>query len=114
MGRLKQWKEDKLELQVNDLKVRASLVEKGPEPEVVQFNWEPAHLSFAEVLEAAGKIPLPPYIKREPSPEDASRYQTVYSKNSGSVAAPTTGLHFTNEIIGGLERQGWKTGAYPA
>ena len=108
VGRLKQWKEDKLELQVNDLKVGASLVEKRAEHQVVQFNWEPAHLSFAEVLEAAGKIPLPPYIKREPSPEDASRYQTVYSKNSGSVAAPTSGLHFTNEIIGGLERQGVK------
>ncbi|MHB8872809.1 MAG: tRNA preQ1(34) S-adenosylmethionine ribosyltransferase-isomerase QueA [Myxococcaceae bacterium] len=61
---------------------------------------------LGELLERAGKLPLPPYIEREPTREDAERYQTVYAKSPGSVAAPTAGLHFTPELLGVLEAKG--------
>lgn len=59
-----------------------------------------------DLFERSGKVPLPPYIRREPVQEDRARYQTVYAKNPGAVAAPTAGLHFTEEILGTLERSG--------
>jgi S-adenosylmethionine:tRNA ribosyltransferase-isomerase len=61
--------------------------------------WEPEDRSFAEILGLSGIVPLPPYLKREPVPADKLRYQTIYSKNDGAVAAPTAGLHFTKKII---------------
>ncbi|MCL1983496.1 MAG: tRNA preQ1(34) S-adenosylmethionine ribosyltransferase-isomerase QueA, partial [Clostridiales bacterium] len=64
---------------------------------------------FQERLEELGKMPLPPYIKRESSPEDRSRYQTVYCKEEGSAAAPTAGLHFTEELLGKARSAGVKT-----
>lgn len=66
---------------------------------VIDFSWTPADKSFAEVLQAAGVMPLPPYIKRKADNTDDTRYQTVYAKNEGSVAAPTAGLHFTDAVI---------------
>ena len=69
----------------------------------VEFEWN-ADFSFAEILNLAGVIPLPPYLKRVADENDASRYQTVYSKQEGSVASPTAGLHFTNEILEDLRR----------
>jgi S-adenosylmethionine:tRNA ribosyltransferase-isomerase len=65
----------------------------------IQFSWTPQELSFAEVLENVGKIPLPPYIQRDTTEEDTQRYQTVFAKEKGSVAAPTAGLHFTSEVL---------------
>lgn len=59
-----------------------------------------------EILEKFGKIPLPPYIKREPAPQDKDRYQTIYAKEKGAVAAPTAGLHFTPELLEKIERKG--------
>lgn len=69
----------------------------------VQFEWE-SDQTFSDILTAIGKIPLPPYIDREVSEEDTDRYQTVYSKMKGAVAAPTAGLHFTDQIIKGLKQ----------
>ncbi len=69
----------------------------------IQFSWHPQHLPFAQVLEYVGKIPLPPYIKRETTSTDAERYQTVFAKEKGSVAAPTAGLHFTKDIINQIQ-----------
>lgn len=66
---------------------------------VIRFNWTPADKSFAEVLQAAGVMPLPPYIKRKADNTDDTRYQTVYARYEGSVAAPTAGLHFTDAVI---------------
>lgn len=65
----------------------------------VRFQWNGNELSFGEVLESAGRIPLPPYVRREDLEQDYIRYQTVYSKNEGSVAAPTAGLHFTEDVL---------------
>jgi len=72
---------------------------------VVEFSWEPAELSFAEVIEMAGDIPLPPYIKRDVGNEDSERYQTIYAKDEGSVAAPTAGLHFTQDIFSSFDKK---------
>ena len=84
----------------------AERLEKNDNYSVVRFSWEPAELSFAEILEAAGEIPLPPYLHREAEASDRERYQTVFAKHEGSVAAPTAGLHFTNELIERLKNEG--------
>ncbi|MEQ8338091.1 MAG: S-adenosylmethionine:tRNA ribosyltransferase-isomerase [Cyclobacteriaceae bacterium] len=71
----------------------------------VTFRWPP-HYSFSEVLQQVGKVPLPPYLKREMNEEDKPRYQTVYSKHEGAVAAPTAGLHFSDEVLTQLKAKG--------
>jgi len=81
------------------------LQRKGTEA-TVEFSWEPACLSFAAVLDSAGVLPLPPYLKREAETDDAKRYQTVYAHLPGSVAAPTAGLHFTDAVLGDLRDKG--------
>ncbi|MBO5849245.1 MAG: S-adenosylmethionine:tRNA ribosyltransferase-isomerase [Bacteroidales bacterium] len=117
VGNSRRWKNDKLSLDVNvrqqDNKMTrqqatlyAERVEKNDNYSVVRFSWEPSHLSFAEILEAAGEIPLPPYLHREAEASDRERYQTVFAKYEGSVAAPTAGLHFTNELIQNLKDNG--------
>jgi S-adenosylmethionine:tRNA ribosyltransferase-isomerase len=90
--------------------MNASLVEKLADAYVVEFSWEPAGLSFAEVIEQAGDIPLPPYIKRSTDMDDTERYQTIYAKDEGSVAAPTAGLHFTQSIFEQLSQKNIQTG----
>ena len=77
---------------------------------LIDFRWEPAALPFAEVLRAAGHLPLPPYIARPETAADAVRYQTVYAAAEGAVAAPTAGLHFTPEILDELREKGFFTG----
>jgi S-adenosylmethionine:tRNA ribosyltransferase-isomerase len=71
----------------------------------IRFNWTPENLSFAEVLDSVGKVPLPPYIKRKATVDDLKRYQTIYAQQKGSVAAPTAGLHFTPEILKSLSEK---------
>lgn len=102
IGGLNKWKGGELTMGNDQLAMRATLIEKLSDTYVVEFSWEPADLSFAEVLEQVGDIPLPPYIKRNTEQADTERYQTVYAKDEGSVAAPTAGLHFTQEIFNGL------------
>ena len=77
---------------------------------LIDFRWEPASLPFAEVLRAAGHLPLPPYLHRAATPADAVRYQTVYAAHEGAVAAPTAGLHFTPELLSELAARGIATG----
>jgi len=72
----------------------------------VEFSWTPVSATFAEVVQAAGAVPLPPYIKRPADEADRERYQTVYSRQEGAVAAPTAGLHFTQSIIDQLADKG--------
>ncbi|MDR1181635.1 MAG: S-adenosylmethionine:tRNA ribosyltransferase-isomerase [Bacteroidales bacterium] len=71
----------------------------------IRFSWTPEHLSFAEVLDSVGKVPLPPYIKRKVTVDDIERYQTIYARQKGSVAAPTAGLHFTPEVLNNLSEK---------
>lgn len=109
IGNLKKWKESEklsVELTTNEKSfvLTAQLVDKNLQ--LVEFRWDNDSVSFAQVLELLGKTPLPPYIKREVKTEDKQRYQTVYSKIEGAVAAPTAGLHFTNSILEELRSKG--------
>ncbi len=109
VGNSRRWKNDKLSLDINvgqKATLYAERTEKNDNYSVVRFSWEPAELSFAEILEAAGEIPLPPYLHREAEASDRERYQTVFAKHEGSVAAPTAGLHFTNDLIQNLKDNG--------
>ncbi len=92
-----------------NLNLSARYIEKKAGSFIIELIWEPASLSFAEVLHYAGAIPLPPYIKREAEGSDAERYQTVYARFEGSVAAPTAGLHFTPAIFSSLEEKNIET-----
>ena len=108
VGGISKWKEDFLQLRITNYELRVQIKEKLSDAYVVEFNWD-GGASFAEVIETAGKIPLPPYIKRVADIEDADRYQTVYAKDNGSVAAPTAGLHFTQEVFSSLAQKNIST-----
>lgn len=114
IGGMSKWKEPELkrnwEAVPGNVELRARLIEKLSDAYVVEFSWVPAGLSFAEVLEFAGDIPLPPYIKRKTEAEDSERYQTIYAKDEGSVAAPTAGLHFTENIFKQLDKKNIQKG----
>lgn len=103
VGNAKRWKEETLEKTIssNNEKIilQAKKISKPQDNFIIEFFWNDDALSFAEILHIAGAIPLPPYLHRDAEKEDAVRYQTVYAKNNGSVAAPTAGLHFTNELL---------------
>jgi S-adenosylmethionine:tRNA ribosyltransferase-isomerase len=75
---------------------------------LIRITWDEP-IPFAEILDAVGQIPLPPYMEREVGPEDKNRYQTIFSKESGAVAAPTASLHFSQEVFQGLEKRRIKT-----
>lgn len=83
-----------------------TVLEKNGAEALIELQWEPQEKPLAALLEELGSIPLPPYLKRELVPEDASRYQTVYALHSGSVAAPTAGLHFSEALRTRLEERG--------
>lgn len=113
VGNSRRWKnETALSLRVpksrslSESTLYAKRLEKNDNYSVVEFSWEPEELSFAEVLEAAGEIPLPPYLHREAEESDRERYQTVFARHEGSVAAPTAGLHFTDDLINDLKEKG--------
>ncbi len=89
--------------------LKASVAGRGDSYFRILFEWD-APFSFAEVIQVAGMIPLPPYLKRKPAAEDIERYQTVYAKHEGSVAAPTAGLHFTEAVFASLAAKGFRTG----
>ncbi|NIK74821.1 S-adenosylmethionine:tRNA ribosyltransferase-isomerase [Thermonema lapsum] len=79
---------------------------EDPENNIVRFHWTPNSFSFGEIVQAIGKLPLPPYIKREYNHIDKERYQTVYARSEGAVAAPTAGLHFTETTLHELSKKG--------
>jgi S-adenosylmethionine:tRNA ribosyltransferase-isomerase len=82
-----------------EIELSAKKISRQDENFTIEFFWNDDSLSFAEVLHLAGVIPLPPYLHRDAATEDAERYQTVYAQHDGSVAAPTAGLHFTDELF---------------
>ena len=82
-----------------EIVLEAAFIEKKEVNFVIEFSWSDPTMTFAELLHHAGAIPLPPYIKRKAEPGDAERYQTIYAREEGSVAAPTAGLHFTENIF---------------
>ena len=109
VGNLKKWKEGPLvrmvEIAGREVEVRAT---RGPvhgTSHRIDFEWT-GHCSFAEIIDAMGELPIPPYLNRETQESDKTTYQTVYSKIKGSVAAPTAGLHFTPEVLADLDAHG--------
>lgn len=107
VGGASKWKpgqvlEKKISTPAQEVVLSASYIEKTTGGFLIELSWQPAHLHFAEVLHMAGAIPLPPYIKRDAGAADAERYQTIYARHEGSVAAPTAGLHFTDAVFASL------------
>src|SRR5215831_2604094 len=103
IGNVKKWREDVLSRKIktgDELgRLQVQMNGKAGDDFLVHFSWQPEALSFAKVLETAGYVPLPPYIKRRADQDDEERYQTLYAVQDGSVAAPTAGLHFTEHLF---------------
>ena len=109
VGNKKRWKNELLKLQVkkenHSITLSAELLGELDGGFEINFSWDNPHFTFSEILEAAGKIPIPPYLHRDSEEIDLTVYQTVYSKIKGSVAAPTAGLHFTDKVFKALAKR---------
>ena len=109
VGNLKKWKEGSLVRRITikgeEIEVRATRRGEYGTSQWIDFEWS-GLVSFAEILDAMGELPIPPYLNRETQESDLSTYQTVYSKIKGSVAAPTAGLHFTDAVLNELDASG--------
>ena len=106
VGNLKKWKggELKREVEINGEKVAVFVTKSASfDGQNVCFRWTNDTISFAEIINAIGELPIPPYLNRETQESDKTTYQTVYSKIKGSVAAPTAGLHFTERVLANLD-----------
>ena len=114
VGNAKKWHTgDALELKIKNEKLKIALQaykeEQFGNTFAVRFEWDGDDVSFAEILDAAGELPIPPYLNRKTETSDLKTYQTVYSRIKGSVAAPTAGLHFTESVLADLHRRGIET-----
>jgi S-adenosylmethionine:tRNA ribosyltransferase-isomerase len=113
VGNLKKWKDEALTKDIvignKTIQLTATKVEKGKNSQLIRFSWNDTSLIFSNIIEIAGDTPIPPYLCRESEPIDKERYQTVYSKVKGSVAAPTAGLHFTPDVMDRLTQKGIST-----
>lgn len=113
VGNASKWKTGKVknifEHHNEKIEITAEVINKIADEYVIEFCWTPETLTFGEVIEMLGKIPLPPYIKRDTEESDKDKYQTVYAKVDGSVAAPTAGLHFTDAVFEKLKLKKCKT-----
>lgn len=115
VGNVKRWKGDLLHLynpdddgRVSALEMTAGLIERSGETSVVEFSWK-GGFPFSQVLDICGSVPIPPYLNRDTEELDIERYQTLYARFRGSVAAPTAGLHFTDEVLSDIRRRGIMT-----
>jgi S-adenosylmethionine:tRNA ribosyltransferase-isomerase len=106
IGGASKWKHGQvLRKQIGETCLEARFVEKRIDDFIIEFSWVPEHLPFAVLLHQLGSVPLPPYLKRSAEETDLERYQTVYARESGSVAAPTAGLHFSKELLQSLSSE---------
>ena len=110
VGNLKKWKEGEIFIDFDvdgvNHRLSAEIAERGTREHIVRFRWT-ADMTFGQVLETLGRIPIPPYLNRDSEDIDNTRYQTVYAKFEGSVAAPTAGLHFTQELMDEMRGKGF-------
>ena len=110
IGNLKKWKDGTLkrtfDVKGKEVTLVAERKEDVHKSYRVDFSWDASDVSWAELLDAVGELPIPPYLNRETQESDKTTYQTVYSKIKGSVAAPTAGLHFTPEVLADIDRHG--------
>ena len=111
VGNIKRWKNDTLSLynpledrDILQMNLKADLVERTGETSIVEFSWD-NQASFSKVLEVCGSIPIPPYLNRDTEDVDLERYQTLYARYRGSVAAPTAGLHFTDAVLESIRQR---------
>ena len=109
VGNAKKWHAEPVEMQVGSYTLRAYKGEATGNTYAVRFEWSGENVSFAEILDAAGELPIPPYLNRKTEESDKTTYQTVYSRIKGSVAAPTAGLHFTDKVLDDLHARGIET-----
>ena len=113
VGNAKKWHDGPIALTVNHspsvITLRAYKEQTLGNTFAVRFEWDEPNVSFAEILDAVGELPIPPYLNRKTEESDLRTYQTVYSRIKGSVAAPTAGLHFTEAVLDDLHRRGIET-----
>jgi S-adenosylmethionine:tRNA ribosyltransferase-isomerase len=111
IGNQKKWKTGSVSMTFKKddrpVRLKAEKINRTGDSWIIRFTWENDSLTFGEVIEAAGKVPLPPYINRDTDDNDETGYQTIFSRIKGSVAAPTAGLHFSREVLDKLERDGF-------
>jgi S-adenosylmethionine:tRNA ribosyltransferase-isomerase len=109
VGNSKKWKEGDLTAVIpfgeGEVHLTASRLQRTGSTVHVRFSWDGEEISFGELLDAVGNIPIPPYLRRESEDSDLTDYQTVYAERDGSVAAPTAGLHFTPAMLGRFRQQ---------
>jgi S-adenosylmethionine:tRNA ribosyltransferase-isomerase len=110
VGNSKRWKSGSLQLIINtkdySIKLISNRLEKKGDHSVIEFSWDNQELTFGQILEIAGELPLPPYLNRKAESSDSIRYQTIFAQNEGSVAAPTASLHFSKEVVSNLQSKG--------
>ena len=110
VGNLKKWKNEKLKKSVivngKNVDVIAEKLDAVKTGHRVRFSWDNNDVTFAELIDAIGELPIPPYLNRKTQESDKTTYQTVFSKIKGSVAAPTAGLHFTKEVLDDIDKHG--------
>lgn len=110
VGNSKKWKEGKLIQEINiggkNVTLSAERLERVGDSSEIRFSWNDSSITFADILDAVGELPIPPYLNRKTEESDINTYQTVYSKIIGSVAAPTAGLHFTPKVLANIESKG--------
>ena len=105
IGNKKKWKEGKLSQSLDSTVLTAEFLGTHSTSQIIEFAWN-SDQSFAEIIDLAGELPIPPYLNRETEQSDLTTYQTVYSKIKGSVAAPTAGLHFTPTVLSNIDELG--------
>lgn len=113
VGNSKKWKHGttlskRVEIGEKKVELKVSRTNGQDDSWIVNFSWTPSEVSFGEIIEKVGEIPIPPYLGREYEEDDSNEYQTIYAKFKGSVAAPTAGLHFTEDIFHALKEKGIK------
>ena len=110
VGNSKRWKEGALTLDLKidgkDVSLSAVLTDRLDNASVVQFSWDDSSVTFSKIIDAAGEIPIPPYLNRATEQSDTTDYQTVFNRIEGSVAAPTAGLHFTPRVLDEIDALG--------
>lgn len=110
VGNSKRWKDGELTMPLTingrSITLSARRIDRIDNSSIVEFNWDDSSLTFADIISAAGEIPVPPYLNRPTEEADSRDYQTVYSAINGSVAAPTAGLHFTPSLLDRLKTNG--------
>ena len=110
IGNLKKWKGQQLsrdiEVKGQNVTIKVDYIGECHTSHEVKFSWNNSDVTFADILDAVGELPIPPYLNRDTQESDKTTYQTVYSKIKGSVAAPTAGLHFTDKVLSSIDAHG--------